>query len=225
MISTGECWFRALCALCLLGGCRESPPHRDGTAKTTSASAPAISVTAPPSGSAPPIASISGATSAPSPPRMRARKMDQYAVVDESGSWTPQCLIHRKCTTKATPLERCESSKTARPWAEFIAHALDFEDQVVDLSGRLEFSDAFFSTSVQCSKGTCCNKYRVGAELYAEQKALPLEGFGCTGDESRLCCSVLATGQEVIVHGRLVKFTSIPLRWELDDVSICELAK
>ena len=53
----------------------------------------------------------------------------------------------------------------------------------------------------------------------------PLEGFGCGGDESRLCCRVLATGQDVIVHGRLIKRTSIPLRWELNEVSICTLAK
>ena len=225
MISTREGSFCVLCALYLLGGCRQPPAHRGPTTKTTSKSALAVSVTAPTSASAPPSASIRGASSAPSPPRIRARQMGQYAVIDESGSWTPNCIIHRKCKTKVAPLERCEPSQAARPWADFIAHALDFEDQLVDLSGRLEISDGFMSTAVQCSKGTCCNKYSVGVELYAEPKPLPLEGFGCGGDESRLCCNVLATGQEVIVHGRLIKRTSIPLRWELDEVSICVLAQ
>jgi hypothetical protein len=107
-----------------------------------------------------------------------------------------------------------------------MANALPFQDQFVDVSGRLEFADGFFSTGVACAKGTCCNSVSVGTELYAEPQPLPLEGFGCGGDESRLCCNVVATGQEVIVHGLLIKTTSIPRpEWKLSGVSICALAK
>jgi hypothetical protein len=219
--------FCALCALPLLSGCREPPPQRDATVKTIGKSALAVSVTAPASASAPPIASSKGASPAPARARPRARKIGEYAVIDRPGSWTPQCLIHRKCNTKVAPLEPCEPGKAARAWTDFVTHALDFEDQVVDVSGRLELADGRFSTGVACPKGTCCNSYGVGAEVYAEPQPLPLDGFGCAGDESRLCCNVLVTGQEVIVHGRLVKTWSMPPppEWKLSDVSICALAR
>jgi hypothetical protein len=134
-------------------------------------------------------------------------------------------LSRGKCKTKVVPIERCEPGNAARPWADFAANALDFEDQVVDLSGRLEFVDGYFSTAVLCPKGTCCNHVSVGAELYAEPRPLSVDGFYCAGDESRLCCNVLATGQKVIVHGRLVKTSFMPVRWELRDMSMCALAE
>ncbi|MEO8903587.1 MAG: hypothetical protein ABI627_18865 [Polyangiaceae bacterium] len=145
--------------------------------------------------------------------------------MDEPGSWAAECRIRRPCKEKAAPLEPCEPGKAARAWADFVATALDFQDQVIDVSGRFEVSAGFFSTGVGCAKGICCNSVSVGTELYLEQQSLRLEGFGCGGDESRLCCNVLAAGQQVVAHGRLIKFSSMPRpAWTLRDVSICALA-
>ena len=215
-------WF----ALCALGGCRESSRH--GHAPVQSAKAGASASSVPPTAPAPAIVSSRPLTRAkPASPPIRARKVGKFAVIDERGPWDRMCLIHRACKhQKLEPLRPCEVGQTARPWADFVAGAIDFDGKDVEVSGRLEFQSGFFSTAVQCGKGVCCNSYQKGVVLDGEPNGLVLENFGCAGDESRLCCNVLATGQAVIVRGTLVNTRPAPsLAWSLKSVFVCGLPK
>jgi len=104
--------------------------------------------------------------------------------------------------------------------------APDFENQDVDLSGRLEVQDGFFSTAVGCRKGVCCNRTEQAFMLDGGPDGLILDGLGCGGDESRRCCDMLAMGQPVIVRGTLVNTLPKPyFKWKLTGVYVCELAQ
>jgi hypothetical protein len=99
------------------------------------------------------------------------------------------------------------------------ANALD--GTRVALSGPLELDDGAFSSMVACAPGTCCNEIEKNVVLGERPHALKLDGLTCRGDESRLCCNVLAHGQSVIVSGTLRRVG--PIWWELEDASLCEV--
>jgi len=191
------------------------------------ASASVSSVPMPPTASAKAIVSSqSPVRAAPASPPVRARKVGKFAVIDQRGPWYPPCRIHRACKEKADPLKPCQAGQKARAWADFAAGAIDFKDRDVELSGRFELERDFFSSAVQCGEGVCCNHVEKAVVLDGEPNGLVLERFGCSGDESRLCCNVIATGQAVIVRGTLVNTRPVPpLTWKLTGVSVCELAK
>jgi hypothetical protein len=172
------------------------------------------------------VSSQSPIRAARASPPIRARKVGKFAVIDGRGPWHWDCLIHRACKEKADPLRRCEPGQTARAWADFAGSASDFKDQDVELSGRLEFESGFYSSGVRCDDGVCCNHHQKAVVLDGDPNGLVLENWGCAGDESRLCCNVLATGQAVIVRGTLVNTRPAPaLAWKLTGVYVCELGK
>ncbi len=227
----------AWCALCLLGGCRDRPqPHATGDA--SSASAPARAASAPmPAASAPELGSgRTTASTVPVRPRIHARKTGRFVVVDQRDrAWAKSCLIHRACTIEARPLEPCKPGQTARAWASLGLERDDLDGKHVELRGRLQLDDGYFSTAVACGPSTCCNGVRRQAVLDDPPNALGLDAPLCKGDESRLCCNALVNGQAVLVSGQLdnmqptrstspnAAMPSMP--WQLTDVSICQLAE
>jgi hypothetical protein len=46
-----------------------------------------------------------------------------------------------------------------------------------------------------------------------------LDGYECSGDESRLCCDLPAFGQTVVARGMLWRHNG----WRLQDLTICEV--
>lgn len=94
---------------------------------------------------------------------------------------------------------------------------------MIDVSGPLGLAPAAPSAnSGPCARGVCCHTLRLRLALDGTPLSLPLQGFGCSGDDSKLCCAVPAEGQTVIAHGRLVKtkLSSGP-PWQLEGVSLC----
>ena len=122
---------------------------------------------------------------------------------------------------KLQPVKRCERGQAARAWSTLGAEANALDGTRVALSGPLELDDGAFSSMVACARRTCCNGVEKNVVLGERPHALTLDGLSCRGDESRLCCNVIARGQSVIVSGTLRRFG--PIWWKLEDASLCEV--
>ena len=142
-------------------------------------------------------------------------------MIDEPGVWAKACLIHQSCGLKLQPVKRCEPGQAARDWSTLGGDANALDGTRVALSGIADLDDSYFSTMVACTPRTCCNGVTQSVVLGEPPHALALDGLVCRGDESRLCCNVVARGQPVIASGKL---HHIGLDWwELEDVSLCEV--
>jgi hypothetical protein len=71
----------------------------------------------------------------------------------------------------------------------------------------------------------CCNGCGIGVVVGDPSHAIKLDGLGCHGDESRLCCDVPAFGQSVVAAGTLSRTihpdSSAGVTWSLGEVSLC----
>lgn len=152
-------------------------------------------------------------------PRPKLKLQGAHVVLDREGKWQQSCRIHRPCKIEAEPLPACAADQAAEPWSTFADKAEHLTDPRVSLRGKLEPPRATFSTGARCTPhGACCNHTRGDFTLDGAPHGLELVGYGCAGDESRLCCNALAEGQTVIATGDLSWDTR---RWRLDTKSLC----
>jgi len=153
----------------------------------------------------PPVQALSLASRAPN---------GAGAIDTPSGGrgWERSCLIHRPCRRVARRLPRCpEGIKaiTARAVQE-----LPGDGRTVSVRGALHYGD-FATTAVACEGvdsvkkrqlRSCCNLVS-GPILVGEGtddgQVIHLEGVGCRGDESRTCCDLIVSGQQVVATGEL----------------------
>ena len=137
--------------------------------------------------------------------------------------WNASCLARRGCALKEQPIRTCETSKPVPTWSDLQRDADAFVGKVVEVSGSLGLAPAQSTkSSTPCSPGACCHSLRLGLTLDGAPLALPLQGLGCTGDDSKLCCGVPVESQTVRAHGRLVKAPAgSTLNWQLAEATLC----
>lgn len=128
----------------------------------------------------------------------------------KGSEWPQHCQVRRQCPP-VEPIKPC-----IRPMAAVDAFRLDqFRDgDRVVVRGPLWIGAPMFSTMVKCARNQCCN--RVGGPVSVG--ALFLQELGCVGDNSGVCCTVPAFGQDVIATG-VVKL--IESEWTLVSPNLC----
>ena len=128
--------------------------------------------------------------------------------------WGESCQIHRPCDVVARAIPACPAG--AHGISAEAADALPAAGATVSVQGSLRAGGGH-NKLMSCREVdpvtqkprndvmACCNagwcEVVVGDE---GKKQIPLDGVRCVGDESRLCCDVVARGQLVIVTGTLV---------------------
>ena len=154
--------------------------------------------------------------------RLKPKRLGKQVVIDSEGKWLPDCAIHRKCKLTDQALAICTENLAAESWETMALRAEHFTDPRVVVKGRLVPADGVFSTGAYCKPaGACCNRRRAGFLLEGPPSDLELDRPACVGDESRLCCSVLAEGQDVIATGELEYDRG---NWRLAKASLCRVA-
>lgn len=86
-------------------------------------------------------------------------------------------------------------------------------DRVV-VRGPLWIGGPMISTKVDCPPNHCCNNFGATVTI----GALVLEQAGCVGDDSAVCCSVPAFGENVIATGVVKRIDS---EWTLVSPVLC----
>jgi len=147
------------------------------------------------------------------------------SAVPDPAHWNASCLAKRGCPTKQKALPECEPGKPSTQWIMAQANADSLVGKVVDLNGMLGLTPTLAPSKDKCPPDTCCHRLGFGITLDGTPLALPLKGYSCTGDDSKLCCTVPTDAQRVIAHGRLTKAAGTGLaQWQLEDVTLCALA-
>jgi hypothetical protein len=131
--------------------------------------------------------------------------------------------IHRACALKLASMPACAKGVSAPSWTELATDAERLAGTQVAVSGRLFLAHGIFSSGVSCQPGVCCNGLRHKVVIEGAPNDLALESFVCEGDDSRLCCNVFASGQSVVVNGRLTRATVAgpPAGWQISNGSLC----
>ena len=126
-----------------------------------------------------------------------AKQVGRSAVLpsSESGTeWTKDCQIH-KSVLRSRALKRCTRSRDALD--AFRVAGLREGERVV-VRGPLWIGGPLISTKKKCSRSySCCNS--VGATITVG--SIVVDGVGCTGDDSEVCCTAPAFGQVVTAGG------------------------
>jgi hypothetical protein len=143
-----------------------------------------------------------------------AKQVGRSAVLPSSKSgseWTKYCQIHRECPP-VSALKRCSRSGPALD--AFRVEGLREGERVV-VRGPLWIGGSLISTLKKCSQSyRCCN--RVGATITVG--SIVVDGVGCTGDDSEVCCTAPAFGQIVTASG-VVRL--IGSEWTLHSPELC----
>ena len=150
--------------------------------------------------------------------------------------WAKSCGIHRACERVARTIAACPAG--ANGLTVDVASALPADGRVVSVQGPLRLGDGS-TTLMGCSVrdpvtdkplpvAACCNN--VTSQILigeANGKVIALEKSRCFGDESRLCCDLVARGQPVVVTGKLLpEDHQYPGQQQLKlggDVKVCAL--
>ena len=154
-----------------------------------------------------------------------AAPIGETAVVGDTevGERGASCLIRRGCKLAPRPLPVCAAATSARPAAEIVAAADALRGKIVGARGPLGVVPG--STTLVFCRHECCNGASASIVLGAAAKTLRLDGLGCHGDESLVCCDTPAYGQSVVATGRLQPDDGVPFgaasRWKLVDVTLC----
>jgi hypothetical protein len=181
---------------------------------------------------------IHGCRSSPAPtpasdnqrvPPFAATSRGPFAIVPgPNREWDEGCLARRECPNPAKALPHCTEDPQAESWFEMAAHAEKKLGQKVVVRGKLVLQ-SWMSTAMECrSPNACCNGASSTVVFDSAVATLQLGGLGCKGDDSQLCCDVLARGQWARASGRLGPDPdSMPgmVRWRLEDPDICVFAE
>jgi hypothetical protein len=150
-----------------------------------------------------------------------ATRAGQTALLDSgrAGAWQAECRIHRACP-RTPALPPCSEPLSA---LDSIA-ADELGGRPVILRGELSLGLGF-GTLVACSSKQrsrpCCNGASRPAILVVGGTPVELNGLGCGGDESRVCCGVPAFGQRLVASGYLGYTGDYEPQWLLRDASLC----
>jgi hypothetical protein len=152
------------------------------------------------------------------------------AVVDygDPNSAGPSCLIQRGCTLKAArppPCARTAAASAPSAWAALGGAADRLAGQVVSVTGALEVGPSIV-WGVGCAANECCSKVRAPIVIGGAGSAggpLAIESMLCAGDETRMCCNLVADGEQVLATGRLIAYdaNALDLKWKLADATLC----
>jgi hypothetical protein len=151
-------------------------------------------------------------------------QLPDAAVVDfpaSSGkSWPVSYAIHHACTLPVQGIPKCPAGTTGEPWSKLVADAPRLVGQTISVRDRL-----MIGTWTTCSpprRGIICDReFSTGGSFVLGEGDQPLSLLGhgyCVGDNSRLCCSMPAAGQTVVVTGTLGRTNT----WFLDG-AVCEI--
>ncbi|RYZ02725.1 MAG: hypothetical protein EOO73_30655 [Myxococcales bacterium] len=198
-----------------LTACEDASPRARPSVATSSPPAPPVAPSI-----VPPAPSAAAPDPPPSPtPRTALKRLGTSVVDDSPGKWASHCSIHRPCKIKAKPIPDCAPGQTAENWSTFAAKADHLTDPRVSVRGRLVVQRGMFSTGAACRpQGSCCNHTRATFALEGPPVDLELVGWGCAGDESRLCCNAFADGQAIIATGDVRWDTG---QWSMEPQSLC----
>jgi hypothetical protein len=162
---------------------------------------------------------------------------------DGGGPFHEKCAVFKNCGRAATPLPKCRNSGATLSVDDLLSLTRGFEGQGVRVRGALVIAATGWSqVGVTCcpcqedgitpdqSKGGgsghfCCPRASSALSITDGTDHIALEGFRCSGDESRMCCDAPVLGQTVVGTGRLVFRTWIPdagPMWSLAGASLCE---
>ena len=162
------------------------------------------------------------------------------APVDSPGSgkpWGTSCLIRRSCERVARSIPACPAGTNGL--SVEAAASLPADGRIVSVQGPLQLGDSW-TTLVGCSESdpvtgkprevaACCNTVtRTIVVGEGRAKGVRLDGLRCIGDESRVCCDLVASGQMVVATGKLVAdqdrfFNRTPPFKLGGDVKLCSL--
>jgi len=135
--------------------------------------------------------------------------------------WTPECLIQRGCPNPPAPLPECDKGLKVQTLREAFAAV---PGRPVAVFGTLGFG-ATMTTLVMCDRERrCCNHVRRSLELIDGEYRLPLEGIGCAGDDSMVCCPH-PEDAAVVAVGILRKHDGLFAKrsyWTLREATLCK---
>ena len=154
---------------------------------------------------------------------MTTREPPPPAASVPAKNWNASCLIHRGCATQASDLPECEDGRAGQSWSDLQRIAATLVGKTIDVDGALGLAPIQPTSTVKaCAPDACCHSLKFGVVIAEQPVALPLQGFTCTGDDSKLCCPVPESMPAVIARGRLVKGPAGSITpWQLADVSLC----
>jgi hypothetical protein len=156
-------------------------------------------------------------------------------VLDSGGRAAQDCQIHRPCPRPFKSLATCPSGERAPPWSDVARAGERWRGKKIRLTGRL-FAGAGGIAMGACgsldpdasSAGApppCCNSSFFPIVLVSNGRVIRVEGFDCQGDESRACCNLAASGEQVIGMGTLEHAEREPLGWVLRNPELCLLSE
>jgi hypothetical protein len=125
----------------------------------------------------------------------------------EAQSWkSPRCLIHQGCRVAASPPPPCVEELPTLSVPELVQQGQTLAGQRVRVHGPLRLS-LTLCTLGACLHGECCNectREMVLGEPGSSERSVRLLHPICRGDDSKVCCDLQASGQDVVVEGKLV---------------------
>ena len=136
-------------------------------------------------------------------------QLPDAAVVEFPGpsgkSWPASYGIHRACTLPVHGIPKCPAGATGEPWSRLVADAPRLVGQTISVRDRLVIGT--WTTCAPPTRGFICDwEFTARGSFVLGEGDPPLSLLGhddCVGDDSRLCCSMPAAGQTVVVTGTL----------------------
>jgi hypothetical protein len=152
-------------------------------------------------------------------------------VVDSAGRADRGCQVHRPCLRPFRALSACGPGEPARPWSELVRDAEPWRGKSVRVSGQL-FVGSGSASMAGCGRldsgkndadeaPICCNSSFFPLVVVSDGRTLRVDGHDCHGDESRACCNLAASGEDVIATGTLEQEDRGPTGWVLRGPALC----
>ena len=140
--------------------------------------------------------------------------------------WPAACGIHYACEQAARPLAACAPGVAAQPWTDLQPKAATLVGKKVGVRSPLALSavdpHVAFRSAQNCGDNVCCSTEDLPVIIGGAYQDISLDGFQCSGDESRHCCNVPALGQTVVAQGILAN--GARTRWSLAHATLCAAA-
>ena len=145
--------------------------------------------------------------------------------VDNPKRWEKRCAVQRACAPFKA-LSHCDPKLSVLD--SLGTSPGDYAGQAVALRGTLSLGP-YVTTAVACQpmprdhRRPCCNQVGTPAFIQCGNTPVLLDGLGCRGDESRLCCDAPAFGQAVVATGNLARSPGgvDSIEWQLDTPKLC----
>jgi len=141
--------------------------------------------------------------------------------------WAEGCMIRRPCSP-LPKLERCAPGLTPVESTTLDSTPPGALGEPLAVRGPITLTP-IWKTLAGCPRQPdargCCNSAGAEAMIGRFPHAIVLDGLGCGGDDSRLCCSLPVFGQTVVAVGRLAKdsrFAREGAHWALGGATLCE---